>query len=110
MDGQKRLKDLMHVDDARIIIQNKDGKFIFFNDSNDLQEVTELVGYTKVIFNKGKIDVTLNNQNDDNFNQNIDLDTSMPVIYFPIKSVKQPEQTLGVVQVTYLKAISGIFD
>jgi signal transduction protein with GAF and PtsI domain len=85
IQAQVRLKSMMGVDIARVIVHNADERQLsFYLEDTSFSKVPDKLGIAGEVIATGKMVNTYNCYTHPSFNPTVDLQTSMPVIIMPI--------------------------
>ena len=107
--AEKKLQAIMNAEKARILVidKEKDSLYRFDVDGarEDYASNTGIVGSTVEL---GKPEHTANAYNDPLFNRLIDIETTVPLITWPLKNLSNESEVIGVFQVMNVRGIRGL--
>ena len=99
----------MNVDQARIFIRDKERKELFRYNQEGIREVfPEDCGIAGHVLSTKKYENISNAYNNSLFNGKIDIQTSMPLITWPIPHPRDETDVVGVFEVVNLRGIRGM--
>ncbi|KAL4460472.1 hypothetical protein ABPG74_000223 [Tetrahymena malaccensis] len=107
--SESKLKDIMHIDDARIIINNMDGTMWYINEDN--QQITLKIdqGIAGLVFKQKETINCFNCYHHKQFSPEVDIITQMPTLCIPVTHPKSKE-ALAVLEVVNIKGISSMHE
>lgn len=107
--AEKKLQSIMNVETCRIFIRDKMNNDLVRYDSQNQKERypinSGIVGY---VIQKGTFESTANAYSSPIFNGRIDIETSMPLITWPMTHPSNSNDIIGVIQVIYIRGIRGL--
>jgi len=99
----------MNVEQARIFIWNKeDNQLVRYTKDGSQQCFPANSGIAGSVLAKGEYENVTNSYDHLLFNGNIDIDTKLPVIVWPIKHPYERREMLGVFEVVNVRGIQGM--
>ena len=110
-NAEKRLQAIMNVDKGRIFIVDHEKQVLFrYNQEGEREDYPLSSGIVGQVMDTGQYENTTNGYNSPIFNGRIDIETSMPLITWPIKhpSSSSRDQVIGVFQVINVRGIRGM--
>ncbi|EAS06873.1 GAF domain protein (macronuclear) [Tetrahymena thermophila SB210] len=107
--SESKLKDIMHIDDARIILNNMDGTMWYINEEN--QQITLKIdqGIAGLVFKQKETVNCFNCYHHKQFSPEVDIITQMPTLCIPVTHPKSKE-ALAVLEVVNVKGISSMYE
>lgn len=107
--AEKKLQAIMNVDKCRIFVLDKENQELYRYDTDGMRKNypvnSGIVGYT---INKKEHEKTSNGYSSPLFNGTIDIETSMPLITWPIKHSSSNDDIIGVFQSVNVRGIRGL--
>lgn len=110
MNAEKKLKQIFSVEAAKIFLVNKEKNVLWrINDTREVEEYPINCGIVGKVIETGELESITNPYNHFLFNRKIDIETSMPLICMPIRSLLHSgNDVLGAFQVINVKGIEGL--
>ncbi len=107
--AEKKLQAIMNAEKARIFVIDKENETLYRYGADGKRENfvlnTGIVGSTITI---GKPEHTANAYSDPLFNRLADIETSMPLITWPLKNLNNENEVIGAFQVMNVRGIRGL--
>lgn len=107
--AEKKLLAIMNAEKARIFVIDKENETLYRYGPDGKRENyvlnTGIIGSTIAI---GEPEHTANAYNDPLFNRMVDIETSMPLITWPLKNLSNENEVIGVFQVMNVRGIRGL--
>ncbi|KAL4507068.1 hypothetical protein ABPG72_001861 [Tetrahymena utriculariae] len=107
--SESKLKDIMHIDDARIIINNMDGTMWYINEDNQQITLKADQGIAGLVFKQKETINCFNCYHHKQFSPEVDIITQMPTLCIPVTHPKSKE-ALAVLEVVNIKGISNMYE
>ena len=107
--AEKRLQVVMNVEQAKIFLWSKeDDQLVRYLKDGGQERFPSNSGLAGYVLAQGEYENVTNNYNHVLFNGNIDIDTKLPVIVWPIKHPTERRKKLGVFEVVNVRGIQGM--
>ena len=91
INAEKKLKSIMSANAARIFFINEEEKLCYFSEAGELRVFPLNLGIVGNSIENHEILTVKNCYNDYLYNSLVDIDTSLPIICFPIETINRKE-------------------
>ena len=107
--AEKKLASIMSSSATKILLADrKNGHWLHYTLSGEVQRSALNSGLAGMVLKYGKHECVNNAYAHQQFNGQVDLETSMPLIIWPMKGPHDESEVIGVIEVINVKGIEGL--
>ena len=107
--SEKRLTAIMGTPTAKILITDrKKGVFLHFRANQPTEEYSINAGLAGQVLASGKYEVISNAYYHGSFNGLIDIETTLPLVIWPIKDPNDETEVIGIIEAINVKGVEGL--
>ena len=91
-----------------LLIDRKNGLLLHYLANGDVKSHPLASGLAGMIAKTGKHECVPNAYSHECFNGQVDLDTTMPLIIWPVKDACEETEVIGIIEIVHVKGIEGL--